>query len=93
MPHMPHDDLASAKALLKRTAPLAPQPSAGQAMSVDPAAPLGSRKPKRKQRTGDIRLYAPGERDQPLSTQENIRLRNRLQSRRGNGKRGASRRA
>lgn len=91
---MQEDPVAAAKRTLARTESLVTKPAAKAAsMSVDPAAPLGSRKPKRKSRTGDIRLYAPGERDQPMNLRENIEMKKRLQSRRGNGKRGTSRRA
>lgn len=89
---MPDDPLESAKAYLKRTESLAPAKPKGQ-QSIMPASELGKPKRKMKQRTTDIRLYAPGEQDQPTSIQQNIDMRKKLQSRRGGRRRGASQRA
>jgi hypothetical protein len=89
---MPDDDpLASAKAFLSRTEKSVP---ATPKSSILSPSKVGKPKPKMKQRTTDIRLYAPGEQDQPTSIQQNIEMRKKLQGRAGGRrKRGGSQRA
>lgn len=87
---MQDDPLAAAKRSLQRTDELSS--AARSATKPARASDIGTPKPKRPKRTQDIRLYAPGERDQPKNLRENLQMKQRLISKRA-GKRGASRRA